>query len=324
MSTRKGGRRAAGSVLLAPLLALACLLDLTSCSPMQAGAHPLAWGVFAPDDGAGSSDLATIAMMAGDQPDYVERFAAIDEPVPIEALDGTSTAGMTPILTLEPWVPGRGVDQPEYSLARVAAGYHDAALSRWARELASWDRPLLLRLAHEPNGDWYPWSVGSNGNASEDYVEAWQHIHALFESASADQVSFVWAPNAPYAGSSDLAATYPGPRYVDYLGLDGYNWGDGDGRAWQDPSELFGAGLAQLRQLDGDQPILVTEVASNEGAALGTDKARWIDDLVDYLSREDRVTGFVWFQAVKERDWRFNSTAEAQAAMKDAIAVLPD
>ncbi|MGB8020628.1 MAG: glycosyl hydrolase, partial [Candidatus Nanopelagicales bacterium] len=307
----------------APLLALACLLGLTSCSAARSGTRPLAWGVFAPDDGAGSSDLSAIALMAGDQPDYVERFAAIDEPVPIGALDGISNAGMTPILTLEPWVPGRGVDQPDYSLARIAAGHHDAALTRWAGRLAAWGRPLLLRFAHEPNSDWYPWSVGSNGNDAGDYVAAWRHIHDVFGSAGADQVSFVWAANVPYPGSSDLAATYPGPQDVDYLGLDGYNWGDGEGRTWQHPSELLGAGLAQLRELDGDKPILVTEVASNEGAALGTDKARWIGQLVDYLSREDRVAGFVWFQADKERDWRFNSTPEAQDAMKDALAALP-
>jgi hypothetical protein len=32
------------------------------------------------------------------------------------------------------------------------------------------------------------------------------------------------------------------------------------------------------------------------------------------------VTGVVWFQAVKERDWRFNSSPQAQEAFKQAVA----
>jgi hypothetical protein len=35
------------------------------------------------------------------------------------------------------------------------------------------------------------------------------------------------------------------------------------------------------------------------------------------------VTALVWFQMNKERDWRFNSSTEAQAAFRGAIAARP-
>lgn len=299
---------------------LACLLVLASCGD---GRHTLQWGVFLPDDGSASSDIETVAMMAGDEPDLVMVFAAIDEPVPIDRLEQITGAGRAVMLTLEPWIPGDGVSQPKYSLKRIAAGAHDAALSRWARQLAAWDRPLQLRFAHEMNGTWYPWAVGVNGNDAQDYVAAWNHVHAIFRAAGADQVDFVWAPNAAFEGSSNLEDAYPGPEVVDLLGVDGYNWASGDGFTWQGPEEIFGETLERLRALDGGLPILVAETASAEGPVLGADKAAWIRDAVDYFSRSDRVVGFIWFQAVKERDWRFNSTAEAQAAMKDALAQLP-
>lgn len=306
-------------ILLAVVVVLLAACTMAGCGR----AHPLQWGVFVPDDGSPSSDLATVAIMAGDEPDYVLRFAALDEPVPIEQLTAIAEGGRTPMLTLEPWVPGAGVDQPDYALARIAQGAHDEALQRWATALAAWGRPLLLRFAHEMNGTWYPWAVGVNGNTASDYLAAWDHVSDAFESAGADQVALVWAPNVGFEGASPLEDAYPGETTVDYLGLDGYNWGDGDGYSWQDPVELFADSLDRLGRLPGDLPILVTEVASAEGPVLGADKAEWISDFVEHLSRSDRVIGFVWFQAVKERDWRFNSTAQAEAAMKQALASLP-
>jgi beta-mannanase len=286
--------------------------------------HPVEWGVYVPDDGAPSSDLDTVEAMAGDVPDFVLRFAAIDEPVPLAQLTAIADGGSTPMVTLEPWIPGAGVEQPDYSLARIAAGDHDTALRRWATTLADWHRPVLLRFAHEMNSTWYPWSIGSNGNTAADYPAAWRHVHDVFRSAGADQVSFVWAPNVPFSGdSATMQSVFPGPDTVDAIGIDGYNWGEGDGHHWQPPADLLGPGLHQLRQLPGDLPILVTETASAEGPQSGTDKATWISQLVDYLVHADRVTGFIWFQADKERDWRLNSTEQSQAAFRNALAGRP-
>jgi hypothetical protein len=298
------------------VLALASAFALAACAPAQ----PLEWGVYVPDDSAPSSDLETVTAMAGEAPEYVLRFAAIGEPVPVDHLNQIADAGMTPVLTLEPWRPGAGTDQPDYTVARIAAGDHDADLTRWATELAAWGRPLLLRFAHEMNGDWYPWSTGAEGASAESYVAAWRHVHDIFRAAGAEEVQFVWAPNVPLGGVPGFEDAYPGADVVDVLGLDGYNWGDGDGHTWQEPEDLFGEGLDRLRSLEGEQPILVTETASAEGPRLGADKARWISDLVRFLADQDRVVGFIWFQAEKERDWRMNSTADAEAAFRDALA----
>lgn len=302
---------------------LAGVLVLSGCAPDAPAGQPLAFGVYVPDDGAASSDLGTVEAMAGRHPAYVLRFAAIGEPVPLDALTRIADSGSTPILTLEPWVPGQGVEQPEFAVETITQGRHDADLRRWAHELRVWGRPMLLRFAHEPNGTWYPWCVGVNGNTAADYREAWRHVRNVFRAAGVEQVSFVWTANVPFKGSTDAAETFPGLDSVDYLGLDGYNWGDADGGQWQEPGEVFDQGLATLRALPGALPILVTEVASAEGAAPGTDKARWIDDFVRGVAGSDRVIGFVWFQAVKERDWRFNSTREAEHAMRRALAGIP-
>ncbi|GII98576.1 glycosyl hydrolase family 26 [Sediminihabitans luteus] len=279
----------------------------------------LAWGAYVADDGEESSDLDVVTEMTGRPLDYVHLFAATGDDVPLAALDDARARGATPLVTLEPWEPGQGVDQPGYALARVADGDHDADLERWAAALADQDGPVLLRFAHEMNGDWYPWAVGVNGNTADDYLAAWAHLRDVLDAAGASRVQLVWAPNVPLDGASDdVAAAFPGPDAVDVLGLDGYNWGDGDGHAWEDPDELFGPGLAMLDALDGDRPVLVTEVASVEGPG-PEDKARWVGDLVDLLATTPGVVGLVWFQTVKERDWRLNSTQASQEALRTAL-----
>jgi hypothetical protein len=285
--------------------------------------HRLDWGVFVPDDRDGSSNLFTIKDMAGSLPQYVLRFAAIDEKIQIPQLTEINTMGAVPILTLEPWQPDGGTIQPDYALARIAAGSVDPQLDAWARNLAEWGQPVVLRFGHEMNTDRYPWSVGVNGNSAADYLAAWRHVRDRFSAARADNVSFMWCPNAPYEGAANMAESFPGSDSVDLLGLDGYNWGDGDGHTWKTPEEIFGEGIKQLRALDPVHPIVIAETASVEGPASGTDKAAWIKALVDFLMRQDRVSGFVWFQMNKERDWRFNSSAQSQAAFKAALTSRP-
>jgi len=69
--------------------------------------------------------------------------------------------GATPLLTWEPWNSAAGVNQPTYRLSAIANGTHDALVRRWATQIKAWGKPLMLRFAHEMNGNWYPWSEAS-------------------------------------------------------------------------------------------------------------------------------------------------------------------
>ncbi|MGC4934392.1 glycoside hydrolase family 26 protein [Gordonia sp. DT30] len=283
------------------------------------------WGAFIPSvlPAAGStrSPLQQLATLAGAPPKYVHRFAAIGDPVPTAELDAIATTGATPLLTLEPWRPDGGVDQPDHSLARIAAGAFDTQFASWADGLASWGKPVLLRFAQEMNGTWYPWSIGVNGNTAADYRAAWARMHSVMHEARIPSVQFVWAPNVLTPGTNPFADAYPGSDLVDVLGLDGYNWGEQPGHHWQAATDLFAPSLDALREIDGTHPILVTEVASADGPS-PEDKAGWIRDFFTLIQSQSRVEGFVWFQMDKERDWRFNSTPASTAAFRAGVAGL--
>jgi beta-mannanase len=220
-------------------------------------------------------------------------------------------------VTWEPW-DADAPDNGAYALDRIAAGEHDGYLVAWADALRAWGRPVLLRFAHEQNGDWYPWAVGVGGTSAEDHVTAFRHVHDVFSAQGAGNVQFVWNPNVSYPGASSLSVTWPGARYVDRVALDGYNWGNSaPDTAWQEPEEVFADSLDELRELAPGIPVMVAEVGCAEE---GGDKAAWVSDLVAWLDDQADVAAFVWFEHDKEADWRIASSSASAAAMRDALA----
>ena len=288
-----------------------------SAAPAVSDAR-LRFGVATPGGPTAGTELDQVATQVGESPSIVLSYADFTQSPPIAALDSVAARGAETLLTWEPWEAGAGTDQPGFSNASVIAGDHDAYLRQWGSELAAWGDPVYLRYAHEMNGDWYPWAEGVDGNGAGSYAAAWRHVHDVVAAQGAANVRWVWTPNVPYTGSTDLAGLYPGDAYVDVVGLDGYNWGTGvTGHSWVQPADLFGPGLERLRGIAPGKPIIVAETASSE---VGGSKARWDQDLVAYLQAQPDVQAFVWFDMDKEADWRIGSSASSATALRDALA----
>lgn len=242
-----------------------------------------------------------------------------------EATMGSSTSSTTTISTSAPLsdpsrIPGRSVvDQPAYRLANILRGDFDAYIDAWAVGLARYGQPVYLRFAHEMNGDWYPWGAGVNGNTTMDYVTAWRYVHGRFAAARAYNVRWVWTPMVWQ--SISLADVYPGDAYVDWIGLDGYNWGtvapSWRTPGWQSFADVFERDYQSLAALTS-KPIMIAETASAEE---GGDKAIWISDAFNVqLPRNfPRVRAVVWFNFNKETDWRIDSSPAALQAFFVAV-----
>ncbi|MCJ1711632.1 endoglucanase [Clavibacter michiganensis subsp. phaseoli] len=275
-------------------------------------------GLSTPGGPTANGELDAASTTLGESPSIVMSHVDFTHPAPISGLRSVAARGADSLITWEPWQGGAGVDQSAYSNARVVAGDYDAYIRSWGADLAKYGQPVYLRYGHEMNGNWYPWSDGVNGNASGSYVAAWEHVHDLVMAQGATNVKWVWSPNVPYPGSTDLASLYPGADQVDVVALDGYNWGAVAGQRWTAPADLFGPGLAQLRAIAPGKPLVIAEVASGE---TGGSKADWDRDLVAYLQAQPDVLGFVWFDFRKEQDWRIDSSAASAAALRDALAL---
>lgn len=289
---------------------------------VSAQPHSLAVGVFLPQDGSegtvGHFELATGAHVK-----YVLQFCSLTDPVPVGSLNAIDAAGEVPVIALEPWDPSKGPNQPAWSLSTTIAGDHDADYKRWADRLASLPYKVILRPMSEMNGNWYPWAVGADGNTVQQYIKAWRHIYNLFEEAGATNVWWMFAPTTPYPGSTPIAQVFPGLRYVNVLGIDGYNWGDdGVSMAWVDPAALFSEPIRELRALNTGLPIMIAEMGSAEDDSDPARKADWIMGFFDYVEHVPGLTGFIWFDIDKEKDWRANSSAASWAAFVTGISQM--
>jgi hypothetical protein len=230
--------------------------------------------------------------------------------------------GAIPLLTWGSWDDAGGPDQPRFALAAIASGAHDRYLRAWASAASAWGQPLFLRFNWEMNGWWqFPWSARLNGNIPAQYVAAWRHVHDIFTAAGASNVTWVWCPNVINSETVPLDQLYPGDRYVDWVGLDGYNWGTDYGNRWQSFPEVFSASYAALRLLAPTKPIMIAEIGSQEN---GGDKAQWIRETMNaqLLAKYPAIKALIWF------NWDANdpiqvasieSSATATAAFGEAV-----
>jgi hypothetical protein len=203
------------------------------------------------------------------------------------------------------------------TLKSIADGSHDAFIQAWAQGAAAWGHTIYLRPMHEMNGDWYSWGRGVNGNTAADFVNAWRHMHDLFVAAGATNVKWVFSPNVRY-GNYPFADLYPGSAYVDWLGLDGYNWGLDHhlgNPSWQSFEDIFGATYREIIALAPGKPLMIAETASTEN---GGDKAQWIlKTFLTDLPRFPQVRAVIWFnEADGPSDFRVNSSPASLTAFK--------
>ncbi|GAA1475853.1 hypothetical protein GCM10009623_02990 [Nocardioides aestuarii] len=260
------------------------------------------------------SEIEAIEARTGVDVDQVTFYRAwsLRGDFPVADADRVVAAGAVPELVWEPWDPAAGPAQPDYSLDRIVAGDYDTYLTRWARQVRAWGQPLVIRFAHEANGDWYPWSAGVNGNTAADYRAAWRKVVSVFDKQRATNVTWLFTANVPYPGSKPLENLYPGDGVVDRVGLDGYNWGTTQSwSTWQSFGDVFGPGVAELDALS-TKPIHVTETGAPEWA--GGDKAAWITDMWAWLDTHPEVSGLTWFSLAKEADWRVDSSEASLSA----------
>ncbi|MGB7588908.1 MAG: glycosyl hydrolase [Solirubrobacterales bacterium] len=286
-----------------------------------------AFGAWIPNAYEHPQQIDRYAREVGRSPVIVSQYPDwSSHPFTRAALEPVWRRAAVPLVTWEPWDSnGNGIP-----LRSIAAGRYDAYIRRSAAEAVAWGRPILLRFAHEMNGNWYPWG-NRDGNSPALFVRTWRHVVRIFREAGATNVEWVWAPNVneqagpalslPIVGGGPshpypFTAYYPGDRWVDWVGLDGFNWGKGG--EWQSFTEIFGSSYDTIIHLT-HRPMIVTETASNE--RLG-DKAAWIlSALNDEIPRFSRIRAVVWFdEAFGGVTARVDSSPAALRAFRSAVS----
>ena len=241
---------------------------------------------------------------------------------PTAQMEAVREHGSIPMLAWQPYAFPGPTNQPAFSLAKIADGAWDSYLRQYARQAKAWGHPFFLRFASEMNGSWVSWYEGNSGNSAGQFVQAWRHVHDIFASVGARNVTWVWCPNTEYAYSTPLEDLYPGNAYVDWAGVDGYNFSSGlPGRPWESFSTIFSDTYRHmLRLIPPSMPMMIGETGSIEA---GGSKAAWITDaLSTQLPRNyPRIKALVWFDDTDGTiNLRYDTSRSSLAAFQKAIA----
>lgn len=290
------------------------------------------------------------AAKIGSQPNVVGYFGGWDQKFRPDAVERAWQRNLLPVLTWEsrPIASGNDrIEEPDYRLpdiigdkANGIAGSYDSYLRTYARSIVKTGLPLGIRLDHEMNGVWYPWSETDssgksiNANRVGDYVKMWRHVHDIFEAEGAnDLVVWIWSPNitnnlpASHKKAGFLANLYPGDDYVDWVGLSGYLR-----PAYKADNDFsfeytFDASLNELRSISR-RPIFLAEVGASE---TGGHKPAWISSFFTALAKPENsdIVGFSWFNLAvtsytegqrSTNDWRIDSRKDSLTAFADGLS----
>jgi mannan endo-1,4-beta-mannosidase len=211
------------------------------------------------------------------------------------------------------WDPSLcGTTTPSNIDQLIASGAYDSYINAWADGLKGFlrgpdgvfgtadDRRVYLRFAHEMNGTWYRWSA-NNSQTPWTFAAMWRHVHAIFESkglgSSYVQWVFAVAPKDS-GGVYTMEEYYPGDGYVDWFGIDAYNFGNrtygSTTFTWKTPNEIFDNMIGRLRNLAA-KPIGFWEVSSSAyySGVNVYEKNLWINSLFPY-ARNAGVKLIIW------------------------------
>jgi hypothetical protein len=218
-------------------------------------------------------------------------------------LDAAHANGCIPYVTLDP----KDWDEPDIKYQKtftglINAGKFDSALAGLASALRDFGHPVLLRYAHEMNGDWYPYAGGGDADGDgeadgpETFIRAWRHVHDLFTANGAGNLLWVFCPNAEDFPSADWNRPFryfPGREYADLIFLDAYeHFTKKPQRLDETTAHFYGelGGFLRKQRSAGDSlplPFGLGEFGTNR-----TDKsakAAWYAEALDSLAADERI-----------------------------------
>lgn len=283
------------------ILAVSAAIIFLSLSAVLPSRRYCLIGAFLADNPT-AEDIRKFKTAFGKKPFFIAVFIGWGELLKEKTIKDIYSEGSVLMVTLEPWNPAGG-EPLDYDKI-ISGGYNDYVVS-FARQIKSVPGTVFIRFAHEANGDWYPWSVSKIG--TQKYIALYRYLKDKFDALGVVNAKWIFSINhedVPADRNNNYLDFYPGDKYVDYVGIDGYNWGNTKPWSrWLSFDEIFSDCYREItRKIK--KPVLITEFSSTSG---GGDKAAWIKDALNTIKKMKDVKGFVLFNQDKETDWSLSA-----------------
>jgi hypothetical protein len=231
---------------------------------------------------------------------------------PAGMLNGLRARGIVPLVIWEPTLP----PATDFNWDDVLAGNYDTYIRSWAQSARDWGGSLVLRFAHEMDGDWFPWGIGHGTNTAAKFVAGWQHVWNIFRGpggVGATNVKFLWSPTIP------KSQFYPGDAYVDFVGFSAFNWNMLGWPGWWSLNSFLSFRTGKARQIT-KKPIIVAETGST---SIGGNKANWITKgYTTAYAKYPYIVAIIYFDVNMlpgQVDWRLTTPSAASTAYKNLL-----
>lgn len=233
-----------------------------------------------------------------------------DEVLPVEKWQKIIAHGAIPMVTWQPYMESvpDSIQHPfdpdsVKVFQRIVDGVFDKYIVQMAETIRDLNAPVFLRFAPEPDNPLSPWSY-ARGNTPEEFKDAWKHIHYLFETVGAQNVSWVFNPSDP----EKLEAYYPfGPDgsttdFVDWVGITALNYGAAakDGMS-KDFDEIYSPVHREIKKLNLQVPVMLAEFGS---VSYSADPVSWNKQALEAVrSSYPEVKAIVWYYSNRDGRW---------------------
>ncbi len=146
-------------------------------------------------------------------------------------------SGAIPLIFWAPWDKPYTRDRmpDKFNLYNILGGMWDNYIDQWAEAAKNFGKPLLVSWGFDMNSDGFPWSVYYYGGGQDDitqketgyfgpelFKQAYRYVVNRVRAKGVHNIEWVFqvAANAYPSGRwNRYAIYYPGPKYVDWLGL---------------------------------------------------------------------------------------------------------
>lgn len=262
----------------------------------------LHWGIFEPTAPTAFDYLNSLEKQIDYDFNFLLKYQTFDSTFPLNELEEAYKRNEYVELTFQTMFfsdpsKNKGI------LYDIIDGKYDDYFKEYARLANEFDKPILFRLNNEMNGDWCVYSSFYHSMDTDIYKDSYRYVYNIFEEAGAnDNVLWVWNPHDisfPKFKWNDYMSYYPGDKYVDVVGLTGYNTGTYyKGEVWREFAQIY---PELYRDYDEkfNKPFIITEFGSNK---VGGDKVNWVNQMFDEIRYGDykKLKIAIWWNGI---DW---------------------
>lgn len=254
---------------------------------------------------------------------YYRGWEYLDQKVIINDFTTISANGWTPMLSTNPYFFSECQANGMTLYKAIAAGNCDAFLIKVGNNLQQYKKPFFLRFAWEMNVDSMQWSVAKTGDSPQDYINAWRRFHTILSEEGVTNAIWVFSPQVETPTTTDISLLYPGDAYVDWVGLDGYNWGTTQSWSqWQDFKTIFYPSYLKLRIIAPTKKLMIAETNTTDQ---GGNQADWYKSMLSDEIPNDfpNVDAVVFFNEDKTSTegvkWLINNSPASLTEFKTGI-----